>query len=120
MDVTELADQTITWQPEEREFLTVNTKGGYKPGSNKAAKWKRTIAARDGAECWYCRTPFQDDLSDATLDHFIPRSLLPGWHNSNLVLACRPCQQGKANKLPSQWLRDLVRFAPGLVPVDAR
>jgi 5-methylcytosine-specific restriction endonuclease McrA len=71
---------------------------------------KRSIANRDGMNCFYCLTPFVS-LADATFDHLIPQRLLPGWQKFNLVLACYPCNQAKADKLPQQFLRQIILAA---------
>ncbi|WKK26535.1 HNH endonuclease [Streptomyces olivoreticuli] len=60
---------------------------------------KRTLARRDGARCTYCRRPFAD-LREATMDHVVPISLFHTWRSEHLVLACRPCNDRKANRLP--------------------
>ncbi|MEU5326129.1 HNH endonuclease [Streptomyces parvus] len=60
---------------------------------------KRQLAARDGACCTYCAHPFAS-LREATLDHVVPVSLLRTWSAGALVLACRPCNQAKADRLP--------------------
>lgn len=71
---------------------------------------KRKIADRDGMACFYCRIPFAS-LADATFDHLIPKRLLPGWRQFNLVLACYPCNRAKADKLPQQFIRQLIDAA---------
>lgn len=58
------------------------------------------VAERDGQRCHYCRQPFGDDLTGATLDHYIPHCLWPTNKPRNLVLACAPCNQAKADRLP--------------------
>ncbi|GGU55831.1 HNH endonuclease [Streptomyces cavourensis] len=83
---------------------------------------KRQLAARDGARCAYCRRSFAS-LREATLDHVVPVSLLRTWSAGALVLACRPCNQTKADRLPLSmallivWaygsdVRDESRHAP--------
>ncbi|AYG82337.1 hypothetical protein DWB77_04509 [Streptomyces hundungensis] len=49
--------------------------------------------------CTYCRRSFAS-LREATLDHVAPLSLLRTWSARNLVLACRPCNTRKADRLP--------------------
>lgn len=60
---------------------------------------KRTLARRDGSRCSYCWTPLPD-LRAATLDHVVPISLFFTWRPENLVLACRSCNDRKADRLP--------------------
>lgn len=84
-------------------------------GSKRRKRIKRALAHRDGARCWYCATEFGPELAGATVDHLIPHTLLRTWMLAALVLACEPCNQAKADRLPQEVLRP--RFAPGLVPV---
>lgn len=72
--------------------------------SRNRARLKRALAMRDGKQCFYCRAAFAD-LAVATIDHLIPKSVLPGWRQFNLVLACRPCNQAKADLLPQVFMR---------------
>ncbi|MFE3183235.1 HNH endonuclease [Streptomyces violascens] len=60
---------------------------------------KAQLAARDGQHCTYCHQPFAT-LQDATLDHVVPISLMRTWSADHLVLACRPCNTLKADRLP--------------------
>ncbi|MEC4015230.1 HNH endonuclease [Streptomyces sp. H27-D2] len=60
---------------------------------------KAQLAARDGLRCTYCRRPFAS-LREATLDHVAPLCLLRTWSARHLVLACRPCNDAKADRLP--------------------
>ena len=96
--------------------------------SRRRAQLKRSLAARDGRACFYCGTGFAD-LADATIDHLIPRSVLPGWRQFNLVLACKPCNNAKADTLPQVYLRqvatvqtrrDASRRRTGTRPVSPR
>ncbi|WPO69941.1 HNH endonuclease [Streptomyces sp. KN37] len=75
-----------------------NRKG--RPSTAQRRKYRLCIAGRDGYACLYCRAPFAADLSDATLDHFIPRALWPANHLTNLVLACERCNTVKGDVLP--------------------
>ena len=56
------------------------------------------IYERDGRQCQYC-----GDTNDLTCDHIVP--LLRGGTNdeSNLTIACRPCNSSKGDKLLSEW-----------------
>ncbi|MER5413358.1 HNH endonuclease [Streptomyces virginiae] len=60
---------------------------------------KEQLARRDGQRCAYCAHPFAS-LREATLDHVVPVSVLRTWSAGALVLACRPCNQAKADRLP--------------------
>jgi len=96
--------------------------------SRRRAQLRRSLAARDGKRCFYCRAGFAD-LAEATIDHLIPKSVLPGWRQFNLVLACRPCNQAKADTLPQQFIpiaaakqirRDASRRRTGMAVATAR
>lgn len=67
-------------------------------GPRKRAR-KRALAARDGAWCTYCGRLFAD-LRQATLDHVVPLSLYRTWRAEDTVLACHPCNQAKADRIP--------------------
>ncbi|GAA2417897.1 hypothetical protein GCM10010433_16440 [Streptomyces pulveraceus] len=60
---------------------------------------KEQLARRRGWRCTYCRRPFTAP-GEATLDHIVPVSLYRTWAVVNLTLACRPCNQAKADRLP--------------------
>lgn len=51
--------------------------------------------------CHYCGTRLTP--MTATVDHVIPRSKGGTNELSNLVLACRKCNQAKGNKMPEQF-----------------
>lgn len=84
--------------------------------STRRRQIKRSLIGRDGMACFYCRTPFAD-VSEATIDHLVPQSAVPGWKLANLVLACQPCNAAKADTLPQAFLRP-AGFGPGLVPLQ--
>ncbi len=82
------------------------------PPAVRRRRIKARLAERDGLACFYCAHPFTSP-AEATIDHLVPRSLLPGWVQANLVLACPPCNQAKADQLPQRLLRP-SRYGPGL------
>ena len=67
---------------------------------------KRLIWNRDDGRCHYC----QAELSwkDKTVDHVIPRSKGGSNRSWNLVIACFPCNQLKADSDPGEKLLKLV------------
>ncbi|GAA0668628.1 hypothetical protein GCM10009535_55660 [Streptomyces thermocarboxydovorans] len=89
--------------------------------SKRRRNRKAQLAARDGQRCAYCRLPFTD-LRDATLDHVVPIRLFFTWSADHLVLACRPCNNTKADRLPLSialliaWSANPSRAAVG--PID--
>ncbi|MFE0778784.1 HNH endonuclease [Streptomyces sp. NPDC058861] len=87
------------------------------PGSKRRRLLKSRLAERDGAVCFWCRSPFGPALEGATLDHLVPRSHVHTWAQAALVLACAPCNEAKADTLPQVLLRPAVAYGPGLVPL---
>ncbi|MFE9574264.1 HNH endonuclease [Streptomyces sp. NPDC006692] len=75
------------------------TRQGTHLNSARRRARKAQLAARDGKRCTYCRRSFAS-LREATLDHVAPLSLLRTWSARHLVLACRPCNTRKADRLP--------------------
>lgn len=69
------------------------------PNSDRKAKIKMSLMKRDGNRCAYCAREFVD-LADATLDHVIPNAIVRHWEPWNLLLACEPCNNVKADKVP--------------------
>lgn len=56
----------------------------------------RGLVRRDGNFCHWCKAPFSDELVP-TLDHIVPRRFGGTEALTNLVLACEPCNNGRAN-----------------------
>lgn len=74
----------------------------HRPGcirGERGRALRHRIAHRDGRHCFYCRRPFQD-VTTATLDHYLPYSWWATNKPCNLVLSCRPCNQAKADTFP--------------------
>lgn len=64
---------------------------------SKRARCKRWKLWRISRKCHYCRRVLL--FSETTLDHVIPRSKGGGNNLGNLVLACAPCNQAKADTI---------------------
>ncbi|WEH35762.1 HNH endonuclease signature motif containing protein [Streptomyces sp. AM 4-1-1] len=97
-------------------------RNGHPLNSARRRQRKEQLARRDGQRCAYCALPFVS-LREATLDHVVPVSALRTWSVGALVLACRPCNQAKGDRLPLSmallivWtygpdLRDETRHTP--------
>ena len=86
------------------------------PPAARRRRIKARLAERDGLACFYCGHSFTCP-AEATIDHLVPRSVLPGWLQANLVLACQPCNQAKADQLPQRLLRP-SGYGPGLTRAD--
>ncbi|MFN3198745.1 MAG: HNH endonuclease [Bradymonadia bacterium] len=69
--------------------------------SRRGVKLSRgNLHARDGGRCQYCGVKLT--VREATLDHVMPRSRGGGGTWDNLVIACRPCNQFKADRTPEE------------------
>ena len=64
---------------------------------------KRMRMHADDPNCFYCRRTLK--LSEATLDHVIPRAAGGTDRNGNLVLSCGDCNQRKGSKSLCQFVR---------------
>ena len=70
---------------------------------------RRKLARRDRHVCAYCGERFTEDL--LTIDHVKPLSR-GGTHAwTNVLAACAPCNNAKADREPHEWGR-LPLFAP--------
>ncbi|MFD8391712.1 HNH endonuclease [Streptomyces sp. NPDC059680] len=78
--------------------------------SKRRRNRKAQLAARNGQRCTYCRRPFAD-LREATLDHVAPIRLFFTWSADHLVLACRSCNDRKADRLPLSLALLIVQSA---------
>jgi 5-methylcytosine-specific restriction endonuclease McrA len=88
----------------------------HAPNAARMRQIKASLVRRDGMACFYCATPFAD-AAEATVDHLVPQSLVPGWRLANLVLACPLCNAAKGDTLPQAFLRP-SGYGPGLVPIS--
>lgn len=85
-----------------------------RPNSERRRRYRRQLAARDGARCFYCNRRFRD-LAAATIDHLVPTYHGGTWARANLVLACSPCNEAKGHRMPTEFLRSRG-YRPGLRP----
>ncbi|MEV0998513.1 HNH endonuclease signature motif containing protein [Nonomuraea sp. NPDC050202] len=77
--------------------------GLTRPCAERRRRIRAALINRDGAFCFYCGVAF-GERTRATIDHLVPQSQIPGWKLANLVLACYPCNQAKADQLPQVFL----------------
>jgi len=75
------------------------------------------IYLRDGYKCQYCNTKVNKKhptlnrvltVQDLTLDHIMPKSRGGAGIPENLVTACKPCNQRKADRTPEEAKMPLV------------
>lgn len=81
-----------------------------RPGISKNFQYRmrkkgRILAAQNGC-CKYCGKPLA--IKKATFDHVVPKALGGVGAQTNLVVACRPCNEKKANKPPHIWYAELM------------
>ena len=70
-------------------------------GKKQAVKFSRVnVATRDAFVCQYCNT--KHTLSKLTYDHVLPRSRGGRTTWENIVMACYPCNERKADRTPEQ------------------
>lgn len=69
---------------------------------------KRRRLLSENPYCQYCGKHLNE--KNSTLDHVYPRSKGGKSSMDNLVLACVPCNQKKADLLPSQFMKSLVKL----------
>lgn len=67
--------------------------------SGPPAERKIMVWQRDKWRCRYCGEKLKSK-AQATVDHVIPRSKGGSNRMANLVTACVPCNQAKADKMP--------------------
>ncbi len=74
-------------------------KGGHKP--KHRIKFSRlNVFLRDGFRCQYCAEKFP--MRDLTYDHVVPKAHGGKTTWTNIVTACRACNETKANRTPEQ------------------
>lgn len=78
---------------------------------------RENVYIRDNFTCQYCRHQFSSKL--LTLDHVVPVSHHGKKDWTNVVTACRDCNQRKANRTPVQARMPLLRepIMPTWLPV---
>jgi 5-methylcytosine-specific restriction endonuclease McrA len=97
--------------------MMLNGAGHYK---RRFVKFSRpNVFWRDGYICQYCCKKFP--AAKLTLDHVIPKSnRTPDSYKSwtNIVTACKPCNQKKRNRTPQEAKMKLLRepFKPSWEP----
>ena len=67
--------------------------------------WRRSIKEHFDCTCAYCGETY--DINELTLDHVVPRSFGGEDLSSNLVPACRKCNQEKGSQ---HWKTFISQF----------
>ena len=68
---------------------------------------RKNVLTRDENRCQYCTKHFRE--ADLTIDHVLPRSKGGQSQWTNVVAACRPCNQQKDNYLIEKSPLSLIR-----------
>tara|TARA_R110002074_G_scaffold349387_1_gene519823 strand:- start:1815 stop:2315 length:501 start_codon:yes stop_codon:yes gene_type:complete len=68
---------------------------------------RKNIILRDESQCQYCTKRFREH--DLTIDHVVPRSKGGKSVWSNVVVACKPCNQFKKDHLIQNCALTLIR-----------
>lgn len=72
-----------------------NGKQDAKPSPKVRKKWKSSIWNRQHRKCHYCQCALS--FGKATLDHVTPKSKGGPWKKSNMVVACKPCNNRRGD-----------------------
>lgn len=80
---------------------------------------RRALLRRDGHTCWWCGAPFTEQLQ-ATFDHLRPLRWGGTDAQTNLVLACGPCNNNRANPRLGYRNRTPIPFRPPAIALDVR
>lgn len=104
LEAVESGDQKISLLPlntgknHKRRLLGIKKHKSKNKNKNYKKNKRINILAKTNGKCYLCGC----DLTDKTMtiDHFIPKSKGGTGSVSNLLPACRPCNQNKANQNP--------------------
>lgn len=97
--VLEQFEQEVWGHTVAEHALGVGVRGNCRP--SLAPSVKQAVRDRDGDVCAYCGAtegPFE-------IDHIVPWSRGGGHDIENLTVACVPCNRGKSDKTPEEWLQ---------------
>ena len=72
--------------------------------------WRKAIKQKFNCTCVYCGTHYEQ--SQLTLDHVKPRAMGGQDISSNVVAACRRCNQDKGTKNWLTYMRETFGFQP--------
>ncbi len=79
-----------------------------RPRSTSAVRFCReNVYIRDNFTCQYCAKPLPGKM--LTLDHVVPASMMGQKVWTNVVSACRNCNQKKANRTPDKAKMPLLK-----------
>ena len=70
--------------------------------------WRKAIKEKFNCQCVYCGNNYE--INQLTLDHVKPRTNGGEDLTSNLVPACRACNQGKGSNNWRDWMRQTFGY----------
>lgn len=97
----------LTNEEAKAKCVPLTTYRGKRLPREKLALLRETVLKRDGFRCRYCGVTKTEAF--LTIDHVIPRSRGGTDRDDNLVAACVPCNQEKADRTPEEWGRALLQ-----------
>lgn len=71
------------------------------PNMVRKGRYRAILWVRQRGRCKYCRGALSKETM--TLDHVVPRAKGGRLTLSNLVLACKPCNESKGDAMPWDW-----------------
>ncbi|MBE3557560.1 MAG: RRXRR domain-containing protein, partial [Firmicutes bacterium] len=89
----------------------------YQQGTLFGYELREYLLEKFGHQCAYCGGASGDDVLN--IDHVIPKSRGGSDRVSNLVIACRSCNEAKGNRMPEKWLEELSASAQPLDRIRA-
>lgn len=70
--------------------------------ANVSRSQRELVWTRDNYRCRYCLRPLKYGTHELTFDHLLPVSRGGASVLNNLVTACRPCNEKKADRTPEE------------------
>ena len=112
--------EEVEWNPKKRRWMlpehardavTARAERQRSQGMNWISKTSRlTLYVRDGFTCSYCRASIMDNGNKLTLDHVIPRSEGGSNHATNLITACKKCNEVRGKRGVVQFAKDVAVY----------
>tara|TARA_B100000214_G_scaffold349206_1_gene301888 strand:+ start:501 stop:779 length:279 start_codon:yes stop_codon:yes gene_type:complete len=72
--------------------------------------WRKAIKEKFNCQCVYCGINYE--INELTLDHVKPKTSGGEDLTSNLVPACKSCNQGKGSHNWLRWMRQTFGYNP--------
>ena len=76
---------------------------------NQKLNRKKKLLQQQNGCCAYCGKELT--LDNATIDHVIPKAIMPWNSVDNLVISCQPCNSGYGSSAPKEKIMSLYKLA---------